>query len=136
MNQRLFLLLLCLFLLGACARSFDPRADLLDDSRHFRDALRWQDYIGAGRHMQDDVKQSLMDIFQDNEDLRIVDSSIYRVDVAPEGDRAEIEYRMQYYRLPSMRVQKWHWLQQWQLQPGKGMNQGLWLIVNSPPPLD
>ena len=136
MGLRFLLLLLCLFSLASCARPLDPASDLMDDAKHFRDAMRWQDYVGAGRHMRDDVRPQLMEMFQENDDLRIVDSAIYRVDLAPEGGSAEIEYHMQYYRLPSMRVEKWNWLQQWQLQPGKGMNKGMWLIVNSPPTLD
>lgn len=123
-----------LVLLFGCAKPMAPSSDLLGTSKHFSQAMRWRDYIGAGRHLRENVRNELFAIFQDDEDLRIVDSVIFSIDLADDGKSAKVDYRMQYYRLPSLRVKKWQWLQEWHLERNKIMKSDLWLISNSPPP--
>lgn len=131
-----FFVLVSMLMLSACVGSAgNPGGDLYKQSKHFSEAMRWGDYIGAGNHMRSDVRTELLDIFQDDEDLHAVASSVYSIDLEPGADVAEVEYRLEYYRLPSMRVKKWSWRQQWKLQHNKGLKSGLWLIVNSPPPV-
>lgn len=134
--MRMFLQLFFLLTLSACVGGANnPGGDLYEQSKHFSEAMRWGDYIGAGSHLQPEVREELLAMFQDNEDLRAVASSVYSIDLEPGADAADVEYRLEYYRLPSMRVKKWAWRQQWKLQHNKGIKSGLWLIVNSPPPI-
>ena len=128
-----FCLFSLLMVLSACAASFDRGPNLVDVGGHFSEAMRWQDYIGAGNHLHPDVRDEFLDQFQPDEDLRVVESQIFKVDLHPEAASADVEYRMEYYRLPSMRVKKWQWTQEWQLQQEKALKSGVWLIVNSPP---
>jgi len=133
--MRIFLQFFLLLLLTGCvAGAGNPGGDLYEQSRHFSEAMRWGDYLGAGNHLLPEVRDELLAIFQHDEDLRPVASSVYSIDMDAGTDVAEVEYRLEYYRLPSMRVKKWTWHQQWKLQPSKGLKSSLWLIVNSPPP--
>lgn len=135
--MRFFLQLFSLILvLSACAGGAgNPGSDLYEQSKHFGEAMRWGDYIGAGAHMQPDVRSELLDMFENNEDFHAVESFVYSIDLEPDADVAEVEYRLKFYRLPSMRVKEWSWRQEWKLQHKKAIKSGLWLIVNSPPPL-
>ena len=132
--MRLFSYVFFVLTLVACVGGANnPGGDLYEQSKHFSEAMRWGDYIGAGRHLQPDVREELLAMFQENEDLRTVSSSVYSIDLEPGANVADVEYRLEYYRLPSMRVKKWIWRQQWKLQRNKGIKSDLWLIVNSPP---
>jgi hypothetical protein len=123
-------LLLCL---SACGAAFDEGPGLADVGEHFSEAMRWQDYVGAGSHLDKAVRGEFLDRFQQDEDLRVVESRIFSVELNPETESAKVDYRMEYYRLPSMRVKKWQWTQEWQLQQKKALKSGVWQIVNSPP---
>ena len=110
--RQIFFLFLLLLSLTACSGTFDQKPELTDLGEHFSEAMRWQDYIGAGRHLQEAVRRQFLDQFQLDEDLRIVESQVLDVELNEEVGTAEVDYRMQYYRLPSMRVKKWQWRQQ------------------------
>ncbi len=127
--------LAALLLLPACAGTLDTGPGLPVISNQFSEAMRWQDYIGAGNFLGSDVRSEFLNQFQQDEDLRVVESRIVSVGLKSDADIVVADYELEYYRLPSMRVKKWHWAQEWQLQSQKGLKTGVWLITNSPPPL-
>jgi len=129
----LFFLLLCL--LPACAGQVNKGAGLAVGSEHFSEALRWLDFSGAANHLHIDVRGEFLDLFQADDDLKIVESQIVSVELDEASETATIDYRMEYYRLPSMRIKKWQWQQQWRLEQKNAIKSGVWLIVNSPPPV-
>lgn len=126
-------LVLLLFLLSACAGQVMTGSGLADVSVQFSEAMRWRDFIGAGNYLRQDVRGEFLEMFQADDDLFVVESRIFNVQVDADAQTAEADYRMEYYRLPSMRVKKWSWLQQWQLEQKNAIKSGVWLIVNSPP---
>ncbi len=131
--HKLIGLLGVILLLAGCAGKIDRGPSLAEVGSHFSEAMRWGDYIGAGGHLHQDIREQFVAKFQADEDLHVVESQIFRIDVAPTADAADVEYRMQYYRLPSMRVKKWQWIQQWRRHEKKALKSGVWLIMNSPP---
>ena len=128
-----FICVVALLGLSACTGPLDtgPGPDVL--AARFAEAMRWQDFVGASAFVQADVRDEFRQQFTRDDDLKIVESRVERIKLAPETKLVEVDYRMQYYRLPSMRVKKWQWNQQWQLQQEKAMMSGVWLITNAPP---
>lgn len=124
-----------LFFVVACAGSFDPGQEMPAFGDQFSEAMRWQDYLGAANFMHADVRQAFLDQFQQEEDLRVVESRIVSIDLSAETGSAKADYRLEFYRLPSMRVQKWQWSQEWQPQQQKALKSAVWQIVAPPPPL-
>lgn len=124
-----------LFFVVACAGSFDAGKDMTAFGDQFSEAMRWQDYLGAANLLHADVRKDFLDQFQQDDDLRVVESRIVSIDLNAEIKVATADFRLEFYRLPSMRVKKWQWSQEWQLQQQKGFKSPVWLIVNPPPPL-
>lgn len=124
-----------LVLLSGCSGPIDTGPGLGTISNQFSEAMRWQDYVGAGRSLQKDVRGAFLEQFQRDEDLHVVESRIISIELNTETGTAEADYRLKFYRLPSLRVQKWQWLQHWQLSRQKALKSNTWLIVNAPPPL-
>lgn len=127
--------LAALLFLSACTGPMDTGPGLPAISSQFSEAMRWQDYLGAGNYLQTDIRSAFLDQFEQDEDLHVIESRIVSVELNAETGMVEADYRLEYYRLPSMRVKKWQWSQQWQLQSQKGLKSGIWLITNPPPPL-
>jgi hypothetical protein len=126
-------LFLILLFVPACTKPIDTGPGLEVVGRQFSEAMRWQDYIGAANYLHEDVRQDFLEQFQPDEDLRVVDSRLISVDLNPQNATAMAVYQLEYYRLPSMRVKKWQWQQQWQLQQKKALKLAVWQIVNLPP---
>lgn len=128
-----FACLALLLVLSGCGGVVEGQkgAKLTDVSDRFCKAMRWGDYIGAGNFVQEDLRQEFIDIFQQQEDLRITDSRI--VSIEPREGYTETLYQMEYYYLSSMRLQKWQWRQQWHYEHFDGLKFGLWMIGNLPP---
>lgn len=129
--RRLFLLILLVFL-AACSGPLETGPGLTDLSSNFSEAMRWKDYIGAANHLQPDLRKEFLDHFQKDEDLQAVGSKIVSVELDPSIEKALVDYQLEYYRLPSMKVKKWLWQQQWQRQEQKGLKAGIWRIVELP----
>lgn len=132
----LFSLFACLLMfLSACSGPLDTGPGLPAISKQFSEAMRWQDYIGAGFSLHEDVRGAFLDQFQQEVDVRVVESRIVSIELDAATKTAEADYRLEFYRLPSMRVKEWQWNQQWQLQQQKSLKSAVWQIVNPPPPL-
>lgn len=128
-----FLSLLFLLLLSACASPINIGPDLAKTSQQFSEALRWQDYHGASNFLLPEVRSAFLDQFQEDQDLHIVESRIVSIDLNQEAGTAEVEYQLEYFRLPSSTVKKWRWTQKWLFQKEKVARPGIWLIENTPP---
>ncbi len=130
-----YLVGLLLFSLLACSGPIDVGPGLAKVSHQFSEAMRWRDYLGAAHFLQQDLRSTFLEQFQRDEDLYIVESRIININLNKADGTAEADYLLEYYRLPSSRVKKWRWLQQWQLCRGKITQPGIWQIINAPPPL-
>ena len=128
------LLFLCLLLTG-CLGTVDVGPGLDKISLGFSESMRWRDYPNAAGYVHPDVRGAFLMQFQEDEDLHVVDSRISSVDMYQGEGRADAVYVMEYYRLPSSRIKKWRWEQQWRLVQEKVTKPGVWLIENEPPVL-
>ncbi|MBN1958712.1 MAG: hypothetical protein JXQ81_00110 [Desulfuromonadales bacterium] len=128
-------LILLLLVLTACLGPIDAGPGLPKTSQGFSEAMRWRDFQNAALYLQPELRDVFLDQFKQDDDLHIVDSRILKVDLHDNEGWAEAEYVMEYYRLPSSRVQKWQWSQRWRLVQQKMTKPGVWLIENAPPAL-
>lgn len=127
-----------LFLLPACAGTFDSLdtgPSLADTGDKFSEAMRWRDYQGAGIYLQPELLEAFLEQFPEDDDFHVLDSYIAGIKFDAETGATVLDYRLQYYRLPSMRVKKWSWAQQWKKHTAEGLKADYWLIENPPPPL-
>lgn len=122
-------------LVSACLGTINAGPGLPQTSSDFSESMRWSDFRTAAHYLQPHLREHFLQQFRDDADLHVVDSRILSVELNDFEDRAEAEYVMEYYRLPSSRVKKWSWQQQWVLIPGKMANPDVWLIENAPPEL-
>ncbi|WP_321367073.1 hypothetical protein [uncultured Desulfuromusa sp.] len=134
MRSILLLIFLCP-LLSACLGPVDMGPGLDKISFGFSESMRWRDYPGAATYVHPDVRENFLEQFKEDEDLHVVESSILSVAMDASAKRANVVYVMKYYRLPSTRIEKWRWEQQWQLIQEKVAKPGVWLIENAPPTL-
>ncbi|RME41520.1 MAG: hypothetical protein D6794_00465 [Deltaproteobacteria bacterium] len=102
-------LLLCLLLAGCAFYSSltEPEKqrrafELVTD--HFTQRLRWQDYAAAAESVEAGLRQSFLDRFSKDTDLKITDVRQEGLVLDETGIRAEGELVIEYYRLPSLTV--------------------------------
>lgn len=134
MRLAVVFLAILLFLPACAGTSLDSGPSLADLGDRFSDAMRWKDFNGAGSHLWEESRSVFFEQFYEDDDLYIVDSKIAGIKLDVEAEAAVLDYRLEYYRLPSMRVKKWRWEQEWKQSLGEDQNSGLWLIQNAPPP--
>lgn len=132
--MRFLILLVLTLIFSGCAsmKDIDPAEDLGTRSDTFSEAMRWKDFEGAARYLTADAKEEFLEQFTEDDKLHIVDSIIKKLEISDELDSADAEYVMEYYRLPSSRVKKWSWTQQWTLIEKE---EKTWQIENAPPQL-
>ncbi len=136
--RRFSLLLLsvaCLLLTGCAALSGGETANLPQIGDRFSEAMRWKDWYGAARFVEAEQRTAFLEQFKEDPDLFVVDSQIQNIQSGATDGIAEILYQLEYYRLPSSRIERWSWTQEWQKQPGRFTAETVWLISNPPPPL-
>ena len=133
MKKFLWVLAFLLFLLlTGCPRNIDLGPGYDWQSKDFLRAMRWSDFYGAANLVVEAHREQLIQQFMGG-DLHVVDSRIERVLPDAEGRSAVIDYRLEYYRLPSNQIKEWQWQQQWQRTFKNESNMDLWLIQNPPP---
>ncbi|MDX2478891.1 MAG: hypothetical protein QNK24_00985 [Desulfuromusa sp.] len=135
MRNLLTLLVLCQFL-TACAGvgSVDTAPNMDKVTRGFSESMRWADYPTAATYVHVDVRHVFLEQFPEDDDLHIVESKTLSV-VPQNEERAAAVYEMEYYRLPSTRIKKWRWAQQWRFIQETETQPGGWFIENEPPKL-
>ena len=131
-RYRLLILLLCLPLC-ACLNNLQLGPDLVETSDGFRQAMRWKDFPRASHYLDPGLRDDFLDIFREDPDLHIVDSRVLLIRPQTDRSAARVDYRIDYYRLPSTRVRQWHWQQHWELIPQPAPLPAIWMIRNLPP---
>jgi hypothetical protein len=130
----LILFVACLLLSGCAALTGGETANLPQLTERFSEAMRWKDWYGAAIYVEAEQRSAFLEQFKEDPDLFVVDSQIQNIRPGVTDDAAEVVYQLEYYRLPSNRIDRWTWVQQWQKQPGRFAAEAVWLI-NNPPPL-
>ncbi len=133
--RNLLILLLLSPLLTACLGTVDTGPGLDKISKGFSESMRWSDFTTAAGYVDPEVRGEFLEQFSEDDDLRIVESRILSIDMDRQEMQAKAVYSMEYYRLPSSRVKKWRWEQQWRLGETTLTKSGVWLIENGPPKL-
>lgn len=132
--RRPLLTLALLLLLCGCLGKVVEGPSLDKTAYRFSEAMRWGDFVGAGNFIQTPFRDEFFLRFpRDDENIKVVGSRVESVRVGGDQQSAEVDYLLEYYKLPSSRVKKWRWTQHWKHQPGKLTEAGIWEIVNAPP---
>ncbi len=132
----LFLLFVqCLLLSGCAALTGGETANLPKIADRFTEAMRWKDWYGAAKLVEPEQRTAFLEQFKEDPDLFVVDSRIQNIHPGTDEGTAEVVYQLEYYRLPSSRIERWSWKQEWKKQPGRFTTETVWLISNPPPSL-
>lgn len=133
--MRIVVLLFICLTLAACAGFSGKDIETVEPlATRFTEAMRWQDYPGAARFLAAEHREAFLAQFRNDQDLHVVDSQVLGLDYDDQSEQVAANFVLDYYLLPSTRIQRWIWTQQWQQQPGRFSNQANWLIINRPPP--
>jgi len=119
----------------ACATVVRPVELFPASNDDFAKRLRWLDYSGAAQHMAEAVRNDFLERFTDNEDLRIVDFDIERVEFRDDGRQVIVWHVLEYYRLPSATVKKERIRLEWEFREENKLLPGFWLITSEFPQL-
>jgi len=125
--------LMLILLLGACTKIAEQSSDFGKISNHFVESVRWKDFQGAAKFLEEDQREAFLQQFPRNKDLHMVDARFEQVEVNEETGEAETVLFVEYYMLPSVTIKEWRWTQQWQRLSGKFPQEGFWLIQDAPP---
>ncbi|MBD1400781.1 hypothetical protein [Pelovirga terrestris] len=123
----------CLLLSGCAALTGGETANLPQIAERFTESMRWKDWYGAAKFVETEQRSAFLEQFREDPDLFVVDSQIQNIQPGARDGAAEVVYLLDYYRLPSSRIERWTWVQQWQKQPGRFATEAVWLISNPPP---
>jgi hypothetical protein len=98
--------LLLVLVLGACATASKKSSleQLKPTVESFHQLIRWRDYRSAARYIVPERRQDFQRARvekKDDRDLTITDYEIEDVKVSDDGERATIQSRIQWLRLPS-----------------------------------
>ena len=134
-SSLLLLLVSCLLLTGCAALTGSKTTNLPQIADRFTEAMRWKDWHGAAKFVESQQRAAFLEQFREDPDLHVVESLIQSVHPDRTDGVVEVVYLLEYYRLPSSRVDRWTWTQEWREQPGRFAAETVWLITNPPPPL-
>lgn len=131
----LLLSVACLLLSGCAVLTGGETANLSQIAERFSEAMRWKDWYGAARYVEAEQRPAFLEQFKEDPDLFVVDSQIQNIHPGVTDDGVEVVYLLEYYRLPSSRIDRWIWKQEWRRQPSGFGKEAVWLISDPPPPL-
>ena len=126
---------LAALLLVACSPMVKPPDLFPLEDDDFLLRMRWLDFQGAAQHMAEADRPAFLERFANNDDLRVVDFEVDRVDFQDDGRRAEVWYVLEYYRLPSATVKKERFQLEWEFREVEKLSAGTWLITTEFPQL-
>jgi len=130
MMKRLgWLLVLVALLLGGCGGLFRPAAEWPRVGDEFINRLRWRDYAGAAALVDESQRTAFLAWPAALSEVQPVDARLESYVLKDEDKRAEAVAVLDYYRLPSARVQSWRMHQQWEYQGGGALTPGTWRLV-------
>lgn len=124
---------LLIFLVGGCAPKVDLGPGYKIMSKNFLQALRWKDFQGAAIYMKPEHRQALLDSFKDSKDLHIVGAEYEYSRLNKKLGTAKSKLILEYYLLPSTRVQEWAWEIEWILIPADTKQRGAWQVQSASP---
>ncbi len=127
--KRLYLITLCAVMLVGCSMAMRPGDSFVKARDDFAERLRWGDYQGAGRYLEEEMRIAFLERFFEMEDLRFVQVDPISAELTDENRRAVSWIALEYYRLPSVVVQKYRLRQEWTF------SEGAWRIVSPFPEL-
>lgn len=128
------LLAIVLLLSSGCGLAVRPTEEFLRDSDDYLQRLRWQDHNGVARYLIESERQAYLDRWSGQEDLRITDVNLDRMDFQNEGRQAQTRVTLEYYILPSTTIKKLRLPQSWEYLGGDRTHPGQWQIVTPFPP--
>lgn len=128
------LLWVFLLLLGGCGVVIQPGKEFTLTSRDFAQRLRWMDVSGTARHMLPEYAEEYRQRFMGREDLHLVDVRFETIEFLEDGRRAEAQVVLEYYLLPSLKVKKFRFTQQWAYLGEDRYHPGIWTITSPFPP--
>jgi hypothetical protein len=116
--RKLYLIALATVLLAACGMTARPGDSFVAARDDFAERLRWGDYPGAGRYLEEEVRNAFLDQFSGLEDLRFVHVEPGSAEMS-DGNRQAVAWTvLEYYRLPSVVVRKFRLRQEWTFRDG------------------
>ncbi len=127
--KKLYLITLCAVMLVGCSITARPGDSFISARDDFAERLRWGDYQGAGRYLEEEMRIAFLDRYSGLEDLRFVHVEPVSSELSDENRQAVSWTTLEYYRLPSVVVQKYRLRQEW------AFKDGAWHIVSPFPEL-
>lgn len=123
-------------LLGGCGGGlFSPVSEWPRVGDDFVHRLRWRDYTGAGAYVDESQRSNFLAWTTALEALQPVDGGLESFVFTEQGRRAEAVAFLDYYRLPSARIERWRMVQRWEYQGGGRFTPGNWRLVAPLPEL-
>ena len=120
-------------LLGGCAGLFNPAAEWPRVGDEFVQRLRWREYAGAAAYVAEERRSDFLVWTAALAPLQVVDGRIESFVLKDQDRRAEAIAVLDYYRLPSARLQRWQLTQQWEYRGGGTLTPGDWQLVGALP---
>jgi len=121
------------FLLLACGLAAQPRKEFQSVFRDYAERLRWRDYKGVARYLDEAERGAFLNRFGSLDDLNIIDVQLDSADFAESGHRVVTTTNVEYYLLPSLTVKKLRLRQQWVYQGADRYHPGTWRIEGAFP---
>ena len=125
-----------LLLVLSCSLLPNHKDDFAKKNDDFMLRVRWLDFQGASLHFDEENRQKLVEQFADNEDLKVTDFSMTRLDIDVPNEKVTAHYRLQYYMLPSATVETERFTLTWEQRSGEESAVAYWRIVEPFPELD
>jgi len=126
---------LAALLLFACSPMVKPPDLFPLENDDFVLRMRWLDFQAAAQHIAEADRPAFLERFADNDDLRVVDFEVDRIDFRDDGHQVEVGYVLEYYRLPSATVKKERFHLKWEFREEEKLSAGTWLITTEFPQL-
>lgn len=126
---RLYMILFGAVLLVSCSLAVRPGDSFLSSRDDFAQRLRWQDYPGAARYLAEPERSAFLEQLTNLNDLRFVGVEPESAELSDENRQAVTLTVLEYYRLPSVVVQKFRLRQEWVFQ------ENAWRVVSPFPEL-
>jgi len=134
LKRGLLVVFLVAGMLGGCGMEMVPARQFSEASDDFAQRLRWGDYHGAAQHVDEANRSDFRQQFEALKGLHVVGVGMESVELRDDGARAVVRVAIDYYLLPSITVETFHWQQEWIRGEGEGRYSGLWQITTPFPP--